>query len=172
MKINLIVGAVVGLLAAGLLFVLHATEVLRTPLGSQLLILTLAFHVTGLIVALGFHRHRAKDEGGAPFSRLFGAGLMVSLIVGVILGLGTQVFVTHVDPTYLDWVKETSLEQLDQMEEISEEEKARHREQVERLTLEGYAVETLKRTLVVGFFLSLTLAALFRMRAVQATKTA
>ncbi|MEM8997697.1 MAG: DUF4199 domain-containing protein [Acidobacteriota bacterium] len=168
MGINLIVGAAVGLLAAGLLYGAHAVEVLRTPLGSKLLLLTLVFHIAGLVVALGLHRYRAREEGGAPFSRLFGAGLMVSLAAGVVLALATQVFVTAVAPDYLDWVKASSLERLEQVTELGDEERAMHRRQVEQLTPQSYSVQTLTSTLVAGFFLSLTFAALLRMRTVSA----
>lgn len=165
MLVNVIAGTVVGLLATALLYTLHFAGLLKTGLGSQLLFLALAFHITGLIAALGYHRHRA-GEGGAPFARLFGAGLMVSLFAGVVLAAGTHLFVTVVEPGYLDWLKASSLERL-AASELPAEEQAAHRGQIEQLTPLGYAVQTLISTLIAGFFLSLTLAAFLRMRTLR-----
>ena len=166
MLVNGIAGAVVGLLATALLYALHFAGVLKTPLGSQLLFLTLAFHITGLIAALGLHRHRAKSDGGASFAMLFGAGLMVSLVAGVVLALGTHIFVTVVEPGHLEWLKQSSLERMAEAE-MSEEDKALHREQIEQLTPAAYSVQTLTSTLIAGFFLTITLAAFLRMRVLR-----
>ena len=41
------------------------------------------------------------------FAMLFGAGLMVSLIAGIVLALGTHIFVTVVEPGHLEWLKQS-----------------------------------------------------------------
>lgn len=165
MLLNVIVGVVVGLAQTGLLFTLNFAGILRTERGGQLLMLALAFHIVGLLWALGRHRAKAGEEG-APFARLFGAGLMVSLIIGIVVATGSMVFMDAVDPSYLDWVKESSREQLQALELEAEEEQA-HEDRLAQLTPVGYAMQGLMGTLMTGLFLSLTLSAFLRIRVLR-----
>lgn len=165
MRLNLLIGLVVGLLSAGLLFVLHGLGMLRTPAGEQMLYFAVAFHITGLITVMALQRSRAvKADVDAPlFARLFGSGLMVSLISGCVVAAGTLLFMEVQDPSYLDWIKERSLIQLASFELPPEESEAQ-RQQIVDLSARVYATRALVGTLISGFFLSLTIAAFMRIR--------
>lgn len=164
MLLNVVTGLVVGIASASLIYVLHFLGVLRTPLGGQLLLLAIVFHTTGLLFAL--LRQRARDTD-IPFARLFGAGLMLSLIAGLALAVGSYLFLTVVDPTYIDWVKERSREQLEAFPDLPVEERAAGEEQIAALTPGAYATQGLVGTLMIGFLLSLTLSAFLRMRVLR-----
>ncbi|MEM6794656.1 MAG: DUF4199 domain-containing protein [Acidobacteriota bacterium] len=166
MLLNLIVGVAVGLGQTGLLLVLHFAGVLRSQQGGRFLMLALAFHIVGLLWALGRHRAAASPEEGAPFSKLFGAGLMVSLIAGVVVAAGSLVFLEGIDPSYLDWIRESSRERLEALE-LPAEELEIQEQRLDQLTAAGYAMQGLMGTLMTGFFLSLTLAAFLRMRVIR-----
>ncbi|MEM8929982.1 MAG: DUF4199 domain-containing protein [Acidobacteriota bacterium] len=166
MLFNLITGAVVGLASASLIYILHFAEVLRTPLGGQLLLLAILFLTSGLLTALMRHRVREPE---IAFGRLLGAGLAISMVAGLVLAIGSYVFTTTVDPTYLDFIRERSLEQLSQMD-LPVEERAANEAQIAAINPSGYAMQGLFGTLVTGFLLSMTISAFLRMRVVRATQ--
>lgn len=95
---------------------------------------------------------------------------MLSLVAGLTLAAGSYVFLTTVDPTYIDWVKERSVEQLDAFPDLSAEERAANEEQIAALTPGAYATQGLVGTMMLGFLLSLTLSAFLRMRVLRAQK--
>lgn len=166
MKINLGAGLAVGLLDFLLLCTLHWTGVLKTDLGVRLLMLTLFTHALGLIVAMVVLR---RQEGGAGFARLFGAGLLVSLVAGVTAAGGMYVFLQRIDPTYLDYMLEDQRRHV--IETWPEDQRDAALAQLDATTPAVYAGRgTIGGYMIRGFFLTLMLAAILRLRILGAEK--
>lgn len=166
MKINLVAGLAVGLLDFLLLCTLHWTGILKTDLGVRLLMLTLFTHALGLIVAMVVLRRR---ERGAGFARLFGAGLLVSLVGGVIAAGGMFVFLQQVDPTYLDFMLDDQRQQV--IDNWPEDQRAAALAQLDATTPAAYAGRgTVGGYMIRGFFLTLMLSAILRLRILGAEK--
>lgn len=173
MLLNLITGVLIGLGSSVLLYTLHFQGLLRTPLGGRLLMGAMLIHAVGLLAALWRHRSVGGFGGevDVPFIRLFGAGLVISLIAGLVVAQGSWLFIQVVDPTYLEWIRERSLEAL-AASPAPAAEKAQQAEAIRATTPLGYATQGLMGTLFFGLLLSLTLAALLRIRVLRTATTA
>ncbi|MCG8457897.1 MAG: DUF4199 domain-containing protein [Holophagales bacterium] len=167
MLLNLVTGLLVGLGSTGLLYVLHFQGLLREPLGERLWLGAMLIHAVGLLVALWRHRGSAGNEADVPFSRLFGAGLAVSFVAGAVAAQGAWLFVGVVDPSYLDWLRQSSLDALAAQAEMDAAERSAQEAAIAAITPARYAVQVLMGTLFTGFFLSLTLSALMRVRVLR-----
>ena len=168
MLLNLITGVLIGLGSSVLLYTLHFQGLLRTPLGGRLLMGAMLIHGVGLLAALWRHRSvgGAGGEIDVPFSRLFGAGLVISMIAGLVVAQGSWLFIQVVDPTYLEWIQERSLEAVAESG-MTADEQAMQVEAIRGITPLRYATQGLMGTLFFGLLLSLTLAALLRIRVLR-----
>lgn len=160
MKVNLIAGVLVGLMSTGLFYALHFLGQLRTDFGTQFMWAAVAFHVAMLAAAMWRH-HKVDLEIG--FAKLLASGLLISLVGALVSGLGTWIFVTFVDPTFFDWIRERSMTQLAELP-LGEDEKAAQLEMLQQTTPVSFVVQGISSTLMRGFLLSLPLAALMRLR--------
>lgn len=166
MKLNILGGLLVGLMANLIFYGLHFTGLLRTPDGAKVLFLASGVHAAVIILVLSRHRSQALPEA-IPFAKLMGAGLFLSLVAGLCTAAGLLVFTTQVDKTHLAWVVEQSTEQAKTMG-LSEAELQAHIASLpELVTPWSLAFQGLAGTCIVGFFLSLVIGALLRLRAVQ-----
>lgn len=172
MKVNLIAALVLGLCSTAILVVMHRLGVLRSPeAGNWALVAGMTCHSLVLIVALV--RHRARDGESISYGRLFGAGLFISFLGGVISALGSLLFTSTIDPTHLDWVRAQTAEQLRAQADLPPTQlEAQIASLPELITPGFYAVQALRALLVVGFVLSLVIAALIRLRGIQLEKAA
>ena len=160
MRINLIAGLLVGLMATGLFYGLHVLGQLRTDFGTQFMWTAVAFHVALLGGAMWRH-HKVDPEIG--FSRLLASGLLISLVGALVSGLGTWIFVTFVDPTFFEWMRDQSAAQLAEFP-LSDEERAAQLELLSKATPTSFVIQGITSTLMRGFLLSLPIAALMRLR--------
>ena len=163
MILNVMAGLVVGLFATSLFWGLHYLGELRSTLGSQALWAAVIFHALTLVVTLWRQRSRELD---IPFPKLLAAGLVVTLIAAMVSGLGTWIFMTWIDPGFLDWVKEQSLAQLAELP-LDEEQRRTQLEAVQASTPSSFIVQGMIAVLIRGFLLTLPIAALIRLRRVR-----
>lgn len=163
MLLNLIAGLLLGLFSGSLYFVLHALELLRTASAGQLFWAAVICH--GVILLLVLWRQRSADPR-IGFARLLASGLMVSLIGALITGLGVWLFVSFVDPTFIDWLREQSLARLDQLG-LSEDQRSLQEAQIRSADKGNFVTQAVMAVLFRGFLFSLPLAALLRLRAAR-----
>ncbi len=166
MKLNLLGGLLVGVLSNLIFLTVYWSGLLRTDSGGRLLFLISAVHAVVLIVVLSRHRQNALPDA-VPFAKLFGAGLFLSFVAGVFTGMGSYTFTTLIDPTHLDWVIEKSVEYVKTLELPEAELQKEIAEMPSRVSPVTYAIQGLIGICTTGFFLSLVIAALLRIRAVQ-----
>jgi len=166
MKLNILGGLFVGLISNLIFFGLHFTGMLRTPDGAKILFLASGVHAAIIILVLSRHRSNALPEA-VPFPKLFGAGLFLSFVAGLCTALGMFVFTTQVDKTHTAWVVEQSIEQAKTMELPPAELEAHIAALPELVTPWSLSFQSLAGVCIVGFFLSLVIGALLRLRAVQ-----
>lgn len=166
MKLNLLGGLLVGILSNLIFLTVYWTGLLRTDSGGRLLFLISAVHAVVLIVVLSRHRQNALPDA-VPFAKLFGAGLFLSFVAGVFTGMGSYTFTTLIDPTHLDWVIEKSVEYVKTLELPEAELQKEIAEMPTRVSPVTYAIQGLIGICTTGFFLSLVISALLRIRAVQ-----
>lgn len=165
MKINLLIGVLVGLADFVLLYGMKLAGMLRTELGGRLLLLTLFTHVLGLIVAMVRLR---RSEGEAGFPRLLAAGLSVSFVAAITAGLSVLFFLNVVDPGYLDWVVESTRQSV---VDWPEEQRVVALEQLADTTPLAYASRGAAVSyLLRGLLLSLLLASVLRLRMLRGTE--
>ena len=171
MKLNLIGGLIVGLFSNLLFYGLFFAGVLREENSGRAMVLSSAVHALVLILVLARHRTAFLPEA-IPFAKLFGAGLFLSFVAGAIAALGTYVFTTAVDRTYLPWVIEMTTQQLKTQNLPEAELKEVLASLPARVTPASYAFQNLLGICFTGLLLSLVSAALLRMRAlVQQAKS-
>lgn len=166
MKLNLLGGVIVGLFSNLVFYSIWAAGFLRSEEGARVLFLVSAVHATAIILVLSRHRAAALPEA-VPFAQLFGAGLFLSFIAGVVTSIGSYIFTTQVDPTYLGWIVEQSLEHLKTLGLNEAELAAETAALPSRVTPASYAVQGLVGVCITGFFLTLVISALLRLRAIQ-----
>ncbi|MEM1202803.1 MAG: DUF4199 domain-containing protein [Acidobacteriota bacterium] len=171
MKLNVVAGLVLGLLSVAILYVCHWTGWLRTPAGENgLPLATGLLHILLLIWALRRHRNLARPEG-VPFARLFGAGLLISLVGGITVAFGNLLLTQVLDPGFFDWAMERArfhlAEQMATMEGLTEADRQARLAILDAATPEGFAVQRMVQTLILGAFLSLPVAALVRLRSLK-----
>lgn len=168
MRLNLVAGLLIGGFGVVLTLGLHAAGLLRQPIGGRLSVLVLAVHAGTLVWALARHRVLARPDP-VPFSRLVGAGLLISLVAGLVLLGGSLLFTTTIDPSYLPWLQESMASELEAAasEGVSADELAAQREAVEALTPTAYALQWLSGALFMGFLLTLPIAVLLRVGALR-----
>lgn len=166
MKLNLLGGVIVGLFSNLVFYAIWAAGLLRSEDGGRILFLASAVHAITIILVLSRHRAAALPEA-VPFAKLFGAGLFLSFVAGIVTSIGSYIFTTQVDPSYLGWIVEQSLEHLKTLG-LSEAELAAETAALpSRVTPASYAVQGLVGVCITGFFLSLVIGALLRLRAIQ-----
>jgi hypothetical protein len=164
MKLNLLGGLIVGLFSNLLFYGLYFSGVLRDENSGRVMVLSSAVHALVLILVLARHRSAYLPEA-IPFAKLFGAGLFLSFVAGAIAALGTYIFATFVDPTYLPWVVEMTTQQL-KTQGLPEAELNKILVDLPaRVTPASYAFQNLLSICFTGLLLSLVSAALLRMRA-------
>jgi hypothetical protein len=152
-----------------LLGLLHGYGILRSDLGGRLMMLTMFIHVVGLIVAMVGLRGR---ENAIGFPRLLAAGMAVSLIAGLLSGLGWWIFLAYVDPSHLDWVRTTSHQQIAAAADLDEAQKQAYLAQIDGVTAGTYALRDALGAAARGFVFSVMLAAVLRMRVLRAGREA
>jgi Protein of unknown function (DUF4199) len=166
MKLNVLGGLAVASIALAVLLGLHISGSLRSPDAGSIFFLTIAGHAVVLIVVLRRHHLKLAPEQ-ASFFRLLGAGLLLSLIAGLLIALGSYLFAARVDPTYLDWLLEVSREQIAAAGLPAEA----AQNELERLqgfaTPRGYALQSLIGALSTGFVLTLLISVILRLRALR-----
>jgi hypothetical protein len=165
LKVNLLIGVLVGLADFALLYGMRLAGMLRSELGGRLLLLTLFTHVLGLIVAMVRLR---KSKDGSGFPRLLAAGLSVSFFAAVTAGLSVLFFLQVVDPGYLDWVVESTRQSVASW---PQEQRAVALEQLANTTPLAYASRGAAVSyLLRGLLLSLLLASVLRLRMLRGTE--
>lgn len=171
MKINLVAGLILGIFSTGTVLVMHQLGSLRSPEAANwALVAGMACHSLVLIVALIRHRAAAQPEE-VPYARLFGAGLFISFLGGVVSAIGSYFFTTQVDPGHLAWVREKTAEQLREAGLQGPELEEQLRLLPELITPGTYALQALRALLVVGFLLTLVISAFVRLRGLRQTQT-
>ncbi len=166
MKLNLLAGVLVGLFSNLLFYGLHWAGMLRSEEGGRFLFLVSAAHAAALILVLSRHRSNALPLA-VPFARLFGACLLISFVAGLLTALGSYLFTTQVDPSYLGWVIEQTVTHLKTLELPPAELERQLADLPTRVTPGGYALQGLVGVCITGFFLTLVFSALLRLRAMQ-----
>lgn len=166
MKLNLLGGLLVGLISNLIFLGVYAAGMLRSDGGGRLLLLASAAHAIVIIAVLSRHRQDALPYA-VPFAKLFGAGLFLSFIAGVFTGIGSYIFTTGIDPSYLGWIVERSIEHLKTLELPPAELEAQIAAMPARVNPVSYAIQGLVGVCITGFVLSLVIAALLRIRAIQ-----
>lgn len=163
MVLNLTAGLAVGLFATSLFWGLHYLGELRTTFGSQALWVAVIFHAMTLVITLW--RQRSKEHD-IPFPKLLAAGLAVTLVAALVSGLGNWIFMTEIDPGFLDWVKQQSVTQLSELP-LEEGQREIQLQAVEESTPGTFVVQGMIAVLIRGFLLTLPVAALIRLRRVR-----
>lgn len=166
MKLNLLGGLLVGVVSNLIFLGVYWAGLLRSETGGRLLFLVSAVHAVVLILVLSRHRQDALPNA-VPFAKLFGAGLFLSFVAGAFTGMGSYTFTTLIDPTHLDWVVERSIDYVKTLELPEAELQKEIAEMPSRVSPVSYAIQGLFGVCITGFFLSLVIAALLRIRAVQ-----
>ena len=160
MKRNLIGGLAVGLAATLLIHLLHFVGLIRTAPGANLLKLVLVVH--GLVLVWAFRGHVKAGQG--RFAQLLGAGMLISLLAGIVGGAGFLLYTEVTDPSYLEWLREESMIRL-QASPLSAAEKERLLPQIEEsLQQPRYALQTIQGSMFSGLLGSLILGILLRDR--------
>jgi len=166
MKLNVLGGLLVGV-ASNLIFLLtYWAGILRTEKGGYVLLLASAVHAIVLILVLSRHRSDALPNA-VPFARLFGAGLMLSFVAGLFAAIGSYTFTTLIDPTYLGWIVERSIEYIKTLEMPEAQLQEEIAAMPSRVSAVSYAIQGLIGVCMTGFFLSLVISALLRLRAMK-----
>lgn len=163
MKLNLIGGLIVGLFSNLVFYSLYFGGILRDETSGRIMILSSAVHALVLILVLARHRS-AYLPSAIPFAKLFGAGLFLSFVAGAITALGSYIFTTQVDPTYLPWVVEMTSQELQKQNMPEAELNQILAGLPNRVTPASYAFQGLLSICFAGLLLSLVSSALLRMR--------
>lgn len=166
MKLNLLGGVLVGLFSSLVFYGLYWSGMLRSEEGGKFLFLASAAHAAALILVLSRHRANALPAA-IPFFKLFGAGLFLSFVAGVVVAIGSFLFTTQVDPTYLPWVIEETAAHLKTLELPEAELQQQLASLPERVTPGSYAFQGLVGLCMTGLFLTLVIAAFLRIRAMK-----
>lgn len=169
MRLNLLGGVLVGLFSNLVFYGLYWSGMLRSEEGGKFLFLASAAHAAALILVLSRHRASALPAA-VSFATLFGAGLFLSFVAGVVTAFGSYVFTTQVDPTYIGWVIEETGAHLKTLELPAAELQQQLAGLPERVTPGSYAFQGLVGVCMTGLFLTLVIAALLRIRAMQQQK--
>lgn len=160
MKQNLIGGLTIGLAAIVVIHGLLLAGLMRTTLGAYLMMLILVVHAGVLIWV--FRRHVKAGQG--RFTQLLGAGMVISLLAGLVAGAGSMLYTEVSDPGYLSWLREESTLRLQQSPLSAVEKESRRVRIVESVRQPQYALQTVIGSMVSGLLLSFLLAVILRQR--------
>lgn len=169
MRLNVAAGLLIGGFGVALTLLLFATGQLREPIGGRLAPLSLAVHAGTLVWALARHRKLAKPEP-VSFARLVGAGLLISLVAGVVLFVGALALTTSIDPDYLPWLRESMTRDLEAAAAdglVADDALAAQRAEIDTLQPMSFALQWLTGPLVMGLLLTLPIAMLLRVGALR-----
>ncbi len=160
MQRNLIGGVAIGAAATLLIHILHFAGLIRSELGAYLLMLVLVVHA--LVLGFVFRGHRRDGQG--RFMQLLGAGMLISLLAGLVGAGGSFLFTEVTDPDYLPWLQEESFRRLE-ASPLPAAEKDLQRVRIEEgVRQPEYAFQSITGSMVFGLMLSFLLAILLRQR--------